>query len=304
MVKKVKLKRKRYDFLDMIRGIIILLMVMDHFFYDFGYLITLISNYSNSVTTSLTPFVEFSRFYWNNDVRIFIRYIVLFLFFFISGISCSFSRSNIKRGLRFLLFAVIETGISLFALLFKEEVIISGIFWVYGISILLGTLIYKLFKKVFKKDLYPSLILIVLGASLLIIYMTVLSPIFEKPIWKIESFLDVIEVLIGKKQYGLDWMSLLPHMACLFLGIGAGKLIFKERKVNVYKAKDYSYIKRTSVKDNKNILFKIKNIFKKIELGLAFVGRKTAYIYILHQIPIVLILGICILANGYQLTIF
>ena len=83
--------------IDFLRGFLILLMVMDHLFFDFGQLIYIISNFSLDQSL-LSQFVKFSSSYLNWDFRINFRIFVVMLFFFISGISFQFSKNNNKRG--------------------------------------------------------------------------------------------------------------------------------------------------------------------------------------------------------------
>ena len=79
--------------IDFLRGFLILLMVMDHLFFDFGQLIYIISNFSMDQSL-LSQFVKLSSSYLSWDFRINFRIFVVMLFFFISGISFQFSKNN------------------------------------------------------------------------------------------------------------------------------------------------------------------------------------------------------------------
>ena len=80
--------------IDFLRGLCILLMIIDHFFF-LGYHL-----YGAALSQTATgyEFVEFCYFYWYQSPRDVIHVIVLFFFFSLSGISCYLSRSNLKRG--------------------------------------------------------------------------------------------------------------------------------------------------------------------------------------------------------------
>ena len=94
--------------IDFLRGFLILLMVMDHLFFDFGQLIYIISNFSLDQSL-LSQFVMFSSSYLNWDFRINFRIFVVMLFFFISGISFQFSKNNNKRGVILLSIGILLT---------------------------------------------------------------------------------------------------------------------------------------------------------------------------------------------------
>lgn len=97
-------KRNRIKEIDIIRGICILLMIFDHFilFYYNAYP----DNTSNKI---LFEIYEFANIYLSNNWRIGIRFVVMSIFFILSGICCSFSRNNLKRGLKILIASMFIT---------------------------------------------------------------------------------------------------------------------------------------------------------------------------------------------------
>jgi len=102
---KIEVKKdtkKRIFELDFLRGFCVLLMVIDHFMYDFAYFISNIFNFNPGGLNNpdwLNSLNKFSINWWNWDVRIIARFAVIFLFFLISGICTRFSKNNLKRGL-------------------------------------------------------------------------------------------------------------------------------------------------------------------------------------------------------------
>ena len=84
--KTQKDKKKRIFEIDFVRGFCILLMVMDHFFYDWGYLIKDIFNYSELNVSWVDSLSNFAGNYWNWSVRVIVRVVVVALFLITSGI--------------------------------------------------------------------------------------------------------------------------------------------------------------------------------------------------------------------------
>lgn len=81
--------------IDLIRGILMCLVVIDHLF-------NLLMSFNEMWMGPelLDPFntiYKIAYFYWTNPVRVVVKYICLASFCFVSGISCAFSRNNWKR---------------------------------------------------------------------------------------------------------------------------------------------------------------------------------------------------------------
>ena len=92
--KKLSAFDKRIHEIDFFRGILILLVIIDHIFIFLG-------DYSAPDRWNV-PWMYgfFHDFYSYGDLRSTIQPIVLMMFCFVSGISCAFSRNNIKRGIQ------------------------------------------------------------------------------------------------------------------------------------------------------------------------------------------------------------
>lgn len=102
MIKKIqktkKAKKDRVWELDAARGLAILLVVWDHFMYDAGYVFR--SFWLDSNNIGLIQFSNFCREYWTSDWRFYGWPVFVALFFYISGMCTTFSRSNFIRALR------------------------------------------------------------------------------------------------------------------------------------------------------------------------------------------------------------
>ena len=93
MRKKAEKLASRITELDLLRGIAVLLMIFDHVMFDtWGLFPTAFRGFPPAEGT-WREIYSFSRFYWNWDVRINVRIVVVFVFLALTGICCSFSKS-------------------------------------------------------------------------------------------------------------------------------------------------------------------------------------------------------------------
>lgn len=104
------LPRQRIWELDFIRGLCVALMILDHLFYDLGFVFPQ-QWFADGGSGIIYDICYFARnFYWDWPVRHIIRVMVLAGFIGSCGISCSLSRSNLKRGLKLLAVALALSG--------------------------------------------------------------------------------------------------------------------------------------------------------------------------------------------------
>ena len=170
-------KRNRIWEIDFLRGVCVILMILDH-------LAILLGSYFGNQWYGF-DFVRrgvgdaFTTFCYNwingsaSGVRDIIHPIVLFVFFSISGISCTFSRNNAKRGFQLLVVALIYTLGSYIA---QNQMGISGVFVAFGVldflavSMLLYALISFLTRDNRLAMIIASIVLIVLTLCLYFCY--------------------------------------------------------------------------------------------------------------------------------------
>ena len=298
--------------IDFLRGFLILLMVMDHLFFDFGQLIYIISNFSLDQTL-LSQFVMFSSSYLSRDFRINFRIFVVMLFFFISGISFQFSKNNNKRGVILLSIGILLTlGSIIVSYILKNDfVIIASIFLTFGLAILITNFIYFVINKILKNNTISSLFLIIIGLLGAIYFIDFTFNVNVPIINKIESFNDLIDVILGYKQYGFDDIPLLINLTAMFIGFGIGKLVYPNRKSLFSYFNKKIYVKPSkSLKfyneklyTRKKAIFIILTPFSLIGKCIEFFGRHSLYVYIIHQFVLIPILIICLISNGFNLTL-
>lgn len=298
--------------IDFLRGFLILLMVMDHLFFDFGQLIYIISNFSLDQTL-LSQFVMFSSSYLSRDFRINFRIFVVMLFFFISGISFQFSKNNNKRGVILLSIGILLTlGSIIVSYILKDDfVIIASIFLTFGLAILITNFIYFVINKILKNNTISSLFLIIIGLLGAIYFIDFTFNVNVPIINKIESFNDLIDVILGYKQYGFDDIPLLINLTAMVIGFGIGKLVYPNRKSLFSYFNKKIYVKPSkSLKfyneklyTRKKAIFILLTPFSLIGKCIEFFGRHSLYVYIIHQFVLIPILIICLISNGFNLTL-
>ncbi|MCL2847773.1 MAG: DUF1624 domain-containing protein [Firmicutes bacterium] len=122
LMKKPKAnKRNRVWEVDFLRSICILLMLWDHLMFNFAFLDenTVFGNfiYGHDLYVGNVFFESmhaFASFYWGWTVRVIVRNIVVFLFLFLSGISCALTKNNKERLIKLAAAAGIVTIVTYF----------------------------------------------------------------------------------------------------------------------------------------------------------------------------------------------
>ena len=255
MEEQVKLGafEKRIHEIDFIRGVLMLLVVLDHIF-------NLLRSFNGGWAgpDHIQPFWGIylvADFYWTNLARTIVRWICLAGFCFVSGISCAFSKNNWKRaGQMIALWAVIlvgsrilegcrvtynwELGVKSFAVDFN---IIGVLAW--------STLIYC-----FVQDKSWKWLMVIGIIGLLLHPICVL---LSQTDWGKNAFVPMLWEPNKELFVHADYMPLFPYLGFFFGGALLSKFTYSvERK---------SYFKR-----------------HEFERPICFVGRHSLIIYISH----------------------
>lgn len=184
--------KARIWWLDFLRGIALIMMVYFHLVYDLKEFYNLPISYESGI-----------NFY--------IGKVSAILFMLISGISSSLSKSNIKRGIRVLGFALI---LSLITHLYNPLYGIKfGILHFLGVSMLLSPLFNKINKY----------ILVLLGTSILFLgnFVTKISTSL--------TFLFPLGITSGPFMSS-DYYPLVPWFGLFLYGLALGKFLFAEKR--------------------------------------------------------------------------
>ena len=258
------------------RGIAVCLMILDHVMYDlWGLMPNVFVGYPQPGIWLELRNLAIS--YWRWDVRKIVRQFILFIFLGLVGVSCSFSRSNFKRGLKLLAVSLaITVGtyvVGLVGDMMDDILIVFGILHMMSVSLLLISLI-----EVFTKNKWVYLII---GVALVVAGRILYDPLARHVELSYSSapFLELFfQAFIGKILLGPDCYSFLYFGGQVFIGVFLGKLLYPERRSLLFK-KGY------------------------LNNPLTFMGRHALAVYVVHQVLIPVILGAILLICGYSLAV-
>lgn len=236
---------KRITVIDYLRGAALVYMVFYHTIFDLAFVIP----------------TEWGRaaFAANENIVIFDTS----TFILLAGVSCAFSRSNLKRGGRLLAIALLFTLVTAFV--FPGEAIYFGILHLMST----GMVLYGAFEEHLKK--LPAVPMIGLFAALFVLTYHISSGwVGIKGLWEAELPADL---LVNNQLYpfgvikagfaSVDYVPLLPWLFLFLGGAYLGGLIVKYRE----KLPSFCYANPLP--------------------WLGFIGRHTLIVYVLHQ-PVIL----------------
>ena len=321
--------------IDLLRGIAIWGMVIDHIMWDFAYLFkNLVSNY-NLEGGFLPSLSEFAHWYWTADFRIGIRLFGVFLFAFLCGVSAKFSKNNLKRGLELYLFGTLITiALYVVSLITKDKSyqLLMSTISTLGLCVIIYSLSMMAFKKLFGDKKWKYICLII-GMSILLMWLFVSSYNYLTLDLKTHTFSKLVErlffvfnnnggdimwtnggyssltplktfkVIIGLEGFGSDWLGLFPYVGYTFLGGFVGETLYADNR-SILK---YFYYKKDRYLNNNDYVRSPQgqlNAYLNLKLScISYPGRHTLLVYVLHQ-PIFILLFIPILLiSGYQINL-
>lgn len=232
--------------LDFIRGCAIVLMIFDHTMVSLGY--TFFREWfpvGAENSGFLYQLCLFARAYWNWPVREALWPVVVMLFIGICAICCSFSRSNLQRGLKLVAAALLISAVTLAAdaLMQANIKIIFGVLHMLGLSILLYAGLRKLG------------VAATLTAGLLLIAAYFYFNSNPLPDGLLAYILGA-----GGGFYTADHFPILPWCGIFLLAACLGQFLYKKKSS-----------------------FFPKMQSKNFGRPLLFIGRHSLWFYLLHQ---------------------
>lgn len=211
-------KRTRIWELDFIRGICIVLLILDsimYYFYDYIYFDEIPNIAPDSFIKLFSNFCTWFICY--SFTRNMIRIMVLFLFFTVSGISSMLSKHNLKRAA--ILFAysffMVMIDINVSKVTYYHVLPNYGVFFAYGFSIILISMI----KNFNEKILFIISIILMIGCIVLFIFVPDIS---ASPF----RWFDLSEKLGITRDHYVLW----PIIGVTIFGSIVGKLFYTRRK--------------------------------------------------------------------------
>ena len=269
-------KRRRVWELDFLRGLAVILMCFDHMMFDFAFINTWFSDF-NSVNNRFMEWMhEHALEYWRGSLHFYGHYIFVFVFLFLVGTSCAFSRDNVRRGAALGVFSLFFTGATFIvkAMGILDDGIVFGILHCIALCILCAASVDNLTKWNKYVNIFVPLALgvAVCAAGVGMQYWNIGKP-FDNTFTTAHMF----DYIIGTRGFGDDWFGLFPQVGAVLLGVYFGKAAYSTR---------LSLLPALDGKWNK---------------PFRFVGRHALLFYAIHQVAIaglVILLGLCL---GYRL---
>ena len=258
MSRRISAFEKRIHEVDFIRGLMMLLVIMDHVFWSlkaYGKVW-----YDGTGIEFFNVQYQIFNFYWISASRTIIRQIVLFGFVFVSGISCGFSKNNWKRAGIMLLVAFVLAIVTniLQAEMGNDTQVYTMEFNVIAV-LAWSCLIYCFVQNRSWKAIVAT------GLIGLLITTTVIPSLQALP----HSANAYVPSLWLPKKAEADWMPLFPYFCYFFGGAALTRFLYP----------------------NKQSLF----TRHEFERPFCFVGRHAIWVYLGHE-PLLVI--ICLVLNA------
>lgn len=260
-----KSTQKRIWELDFLRGVCVLLMVFDHFMYDIADLFD--TAWIATGKESVIQIVRLAQAYINaSTLRATTQNIVVWIFALLCGISCSFSRSNLKRGVQ----ASIIAGIITIVSYYMGVDIKFGILHMFAFSILLWWLIDTIccHNKMITAGvcLFVGVMIITMNQGFMATYESNMRAFSD------DNHLYFIgEFMLGDKPtfFSGDYYPIFPTTGYMLIGATLGILIYPKKKSLFPRLGKYDWYKPFS-----------------------FWGKIAIWVYALHQVVVVALLAL------------
>ena len=224
--------------IDFLRGFCVFLMLFDHAalmlattfgpsWYGGSYAMQCSAEFGAKLCTLCLE-------YWNSTLRAIGHPIVLFIFFSISGLSCSFSRSNLKRGAILAVVSVIYSLVTyVLSITMDPSLLVTfGVLHFYAVCILVWAIICKLVKdnKV-AKTIISGFIVIVVAVLYFCYKAPATTPKWLFFIWPRENFDGTLSSFYYQYEMSPgDLFTLVPYSAFFFAGTFLQPLLYSKRR--------------------------------------------------------------------------
>ena len=203
--------------LDFLRGICVLFMICDHVLYDLGcvFMESWFPDGGSGVVYTLCGFCRFV--YWDHPLRLAFHLIVVAGFIASCGISCSFSRSNLRRGIKLLIVAI---AISAVTRLMDVYLHTNAFFIRFGVLHMLAVsiLVYAFLRRF---GFWPSL----LAGLAIVVAGVCIDPSASAS----DSYLAFVIGLSDRLPSG-DYYPLIPWLGWFLIGAALGAKLYKNHR--------------------------------------------------------------------------
>lgn len=261
--------KKRVWEIDFLRGVAIVMMVLDHLVYDLSIMDSFIAqfNYSNAFLENLRIFGIAVH---KSAIRQALHYFFLPLFLILTGISDSFTSNRYRRVITTALLALfMTTATTLFSRISGMNLLILfGVLHCIALGQLLTALIDLIPYKIVAK--YAQLFL-----GVTIVVVGILMPWYDMPWITLnpnlnylfgENFSTLMSITFGFLRGGADCLGVFPCAGFVLIGNYLGKSFYQEKK---------------------SLLPVLDKPFNRYYCAI---GRYTIWIYLTHQIVIAIVI--------------
>ena len=184
--------QKRIECIDALRGLCVILMVLHHFMYD------------------LVEFLNAPEWLFTNPILDVLHYIFAGCFIFLSGLSSRFSRSNVKRGLKAAIIALIITLVTWY----MDMIILFGVLHFLAFAMIFYGFTGKLWERLPHRAAPVIYIALIVGTALL---TGRLSPVQADWLWPFG--------FVTRDFYSADYFPILPWIFVFLLGAWFGGIV-------------------------------------------------------------------------------
>lgn len=268
---------KRIHEIDLIRGFCMLLVFMDHFFWNLFNFGRIWSSPSSSAPDFFKGVYDSALFYWQSSYRLLVQVLVLCTFLFVSGVSTSFSKSNWKRaGQMLAFFFLIQLGTNLVAPYWRQSLGSNGIINFNVIGVVAWSVLFYSF---IQERSWKSLVIVIfiLGGFYIHLLPNLYADLYENHRSAL-YYMNAWALWQGPAgTYEADYMPLFPYIIMFFLGALFSRFFYKERK----------------------------SLFGKMqawERPICFIGRHSLVFYLTHQLIFVGLFSLIGLVTGWGIS--
>lgn len=248
------MKTKRIWELDFLRGFSIIMMVWDHLMYDLKSLPYWFSNYRQVDNPLIQSWVKFAQSYWSSTLREYGHWIFVAIFLLVSGISFTFSRSNLSRGIKLL---IVATAISVVTMTIEAvSGLAIGIFFGIIHMFAVGTLLIHFMRKLWDNNVF------ILVVGLFVVFLGYVIQWDKVSYYNTITLSNFWEIILGLKGYGADHFGVIPYVGVIMVGTVIGKIFYSNRV---------------------SLLPKLDKKWNRI---FTFAGQNSLIIFIAHQVII------------------
>ena len=219
-------KRTRVWEVDFLRGFMILFVVWDHLMWD-------VINWGPYTSEFFNKWYYFAISYSESLLNKTTHDAFITMFVFTSGVSCSFSRSNGRRAIKMVSFALLFTAVTLaISAIIKQNVTIYfNVIHVIALSVLLWTAIEWLWSKCRKnwqKNIFGVTMFAVIMTALVVGYCANEQPwTNDNPAW---YFLAMHNSPGFSDFWVVDYLPFFPDFGWFLIGAFLGRFLYRQRK--------------------------------------------------------------------------